>query len=151
MSNNTARAEAADFAPSRGLAAAIIAALLAIQVAGLWALGRLPIAASGTIEFWHGAPDSGQSQHIADWYTFTHIEHGLIFYLVLAWLFPRWSLSARLIAAFAIEGAWELLENTDFIINRYRQSNLAQGYMGDTIVNSLADTAAMALGFLIAS
>ncbi len=152
MSDNALRGESeSQHASSWTLTALIIAALLATQAAGLWALGRLPIAQSGTVEFWHGAPNSGQSQHIADWYTFTHIEHGLIFYLVLAWLFPRWSFGARLIAAFVIEGAWELFENTDFVINRYRQSNLAQGYMGDTIVNSISDTAAMALGFVIAS
>lgn len=137
--------------PSWSLAALVIAAILAVQIAGLWALGRLAIAKSGTIELWHGTPDSGQSQHLLDWYSLSHVTHGLIFYLVLLFLFPRASVAARLIAAFLIEGAWELFENTDFIINRYRQSNLAQGYMGDTIVNSVMDSLAMGVGFLAAS
>ena len=137
--------------PSWATALLWIAAIIALQVGSLWALGRVVIAESGTIELWHGASDAGQSQHLTDWYTFTHFEHGLIFYLVLTALFPRLSLAGRLAAAVLIEGGWEIVENTNFIIDRYRESNVAHGYRGDSIVNSLGDMAAMILGFLAAS
>ncbi len=129
----------------------VIAAFVLIQAGTLWALGRVPTAEAGTIELWHGAADAGQSQHLTDWYSFTHFEHGLLFFVALQVLFPRLSLPVRLALAVLIEGSWEIVENTNFIIDRYRESNIAQGYRGDSIVNSLGDTAAMILGFLAAS
>lgn len=90
------------------------------------------------------------SQQLADWYTPSHVIHGFLFYGVARLLLRRRPLAARLALAVAIEVAWELAENSPPVIERYRQQALAQGYVGDSIVNSLADTAAMASGFLLA-
>ena len=152
MSEQAARRDGA-FPPSESWSTALllIAAIVAVQALSLWAMGRVIIAESGSVELWHGASDAGQSQHLTDWYTFTHFEHGLLFYLLLQVLFPRLSLPMRLVLAVLIEGAWEIVENTNLIIDRYRESNIAQGYRGDSVVNSLGDMAAMILGFFAAS
>ena len=113
-------------------------------------MGRNPICTCGTIELWHGAQDAGSSQHIADWYTLSHIIHGFLFY-GLGWLAPRRRPpGVRLILAVSIEAAWELLENSPLIINRYRDATIALGYVGDSVINSVADVAWMALGFAFA-
>ena len=125
--------------------------LVAIQALVLYALGQPPIAASGEIHLWWGAVlSSGNSQHLTDWYTFSHIIHGLLFYLGLWYFFPRMSVPLRLLIALGIEIAWEILENTPMVIDHYRQQALAQGYIGDSIVNSVSDTLAMVLGFFMA-
>ena len=93
---------------------------------------------------------SGNSQHLTDWYSFSHIIHGFIFYLALWYFFPRMSLGYRFLLALGIEAGWEILENTPWLIEHYRQQALAQGYVGDSIINSLSDTLAAALGFLLA-
>lgn len=106
----------------------------------------------GYVKFWYGASvlTSENSQHLSDWYTLSHVIHGLLFYAGLSLVFPRLSIGTRLLMALAIESSWELFENTDMVINRYREQALAQGYFGDSIVNSTGDMLAAAVGFLIA-
>lgn len=103
----------------------------------------------GYIKLWHGVVLSdGNSQHLTDWYTLSHIIHGFLFYGLLSFFFPRLSFTTRLFIAVGIEVGWELFENTDMIINRYREQALAQGYAGGSIVNSLGDVVSMIGGFM---
>lgn len=129
------------------IAFAIVAAMAAIELA----MGRHPICTCGTVKLFvatvHG-PDN--SQHIADWYTPSHIIHGFLFYL-LGWLvLRRTPAGQRLLLAVSIEAAWEVLENSPIIIDRYREATIALGYAGDSVINSAADVCWMILGFGIA-
>ena len=128
------------------------AALVAIQVAVLHHLGQPFIAASGHILLWVNDPFSPDtSQQLADWYSFSHIIHGFIFFWLLKLAAPRLPLPARLLIAMGIEIAWEFTENSPAVIQHYRQQALAAGYVGDSILNSVSDTVMMSTGFLFAS
>lgn len=117
----------------------------------LFLMGRPPICACGTVELWHGAIDSGNSQHIADWYSLSHVIHGFLFYLVAWALMRRQPRGMRFAAAVAVESIWEILENSPLIIDRYRAATIALGYSGDSILNSMSDIGMMALGFAFAA
>ena len=130
---------------------AISIGIVVVAAAVLYLMGRNPIAESGTVKLWVGevhGPDN--SQHLADWYTPSHIIHGFIFCGLAWWLFCRKPVGWRFSLAVAIESAWEVLENSPIIINRYREATAAFGYEGDAIINSIADIGWMALGFWIA-
>lgn len=130
------------------ISAALIAASACII---LFLMQRPPICACGRIELWHGALDSGNSQHISDWYSLSHIIHGFLFYGLAFLILRRQPLGVKLAAAVAIEAGWEILENSPLIIDRYRTATVALGYSGDSILNSMSDIGMMALGFLFAA
>ncbi len=129
----------------------IIIGLLAVQAGVLWLFGQPAICTCGYVKVWEGVVlSSGNSQHLTDWYTFSHIIHGFLFYLLLWLVFPKMPFWKRLLITAGIEIAWELIENTPMVIDHYRQQALAQGYTGDSIINSVFDTLAMIGGFVLA-
>ena len=128
------------------------AALLALQALVLHLMGHPGLSTTHSFMLWVGDVHSREnSQQLTDWYTFSHIIHGFIFYFVLGLLFPKMAVWKRFILAVAFEAAWEMIENTPIVIRHYRAQALAQGYAGDSILNSLSDTGAMMLGFFLAS
>ena len=129
----------------------LVLGLLVVQASVLFLFGQPAICRCGYVLVWDGnVHGSGNSQHLSDWYSFSHIIHGIIFYFLLTWLFPHMSVWKRLVIALGIEVSWELIENTPLVIDAYRQQALAQGYTGDSIINSLSDSLMMLGGFLLA-
>lgn len=125
----------------------LFAAILAALVLAM--LGRPAICACGTVDLW-GQVGPQQSQMLADWYSPSHIVHGFLFYGALAWLWRKAPVEPRFLLSLIIEAVWEIAENTQMIIDRYREATMALGYSGDSIINSASDIAMMAFGFLAA-
>jgi hypothetical protein len=126
---------------------AIVALAASIELA----MGRHPICTCGRVTLWVGARDSPEtSQMLADWYSLSHVVHGLIFYALLWLLLRRRPAGSRFLAALVIEASWEVIENTPMVIDRYRATTAALGYSGDSVVNSVSDMLMMCLGFLVA-
>ena len=126
--------------------------LVGIQIVVLHTLGQPFLGASGHILLWVNDPfSSDMSQQLADWYSFSHIIHGFVFFGILRLLAPRLPLGVRLLMAMGVEIAWEIAENSPAVIKHYRQQALAAGYVGDSILNSVSDTVMMSAGFLFAS
>lgn len=149
IEDNSDPAETPRF-PTRTLVLLIVA-VIAVTADVLQLMGRPIICTCGTVELWHGQVNSsGTSQHISDWYTFSHIIHGFVFYLLTWFIFPRARLVTRLLLATLVECGWEMLENSNFIIDRYRTATIALDYRGDSILNSMSDIASMIGGFLLA-
>ncbi len=137
----------------------VVIASLLIPLAALvvlYFMGREVICTCGYIKFWHGLVISSEnSQHLFDWYTFTHVIHGLGFFFLLFIIEKVFGkkipLTTKFLIALFLESSWEILENTDLVINRYRAATISLDYYGDSIVNSLGDIIAMATGFWIAA
>ena len=130
----------------------VIALLMVATAASIeLAMGRHPICTCGTIRLWVSGRDSPEtSQMLADWYSLSHVVHGLLFYALLWSLLRRWPVGQRFLIALLIEASWEVIENTPMVIDRYRQTTAALGYSGDSVLNSVSDMLMMAAGFLAA-
>jgi hypothetical protein len=128
-----------------------LAAIFPATALLLHAEGRLWICACGKLLMWSGGVCSANnSQHFLDPYSFTHVSHGVLFFWLIYWLAPQWRATTQLLLATAAEAVWEVFENTNFIIERYRTATAALGYNGDTVVNSFGDILCCIAGFLIA-
>lgn len=129
----------------------LAAAIILAQALALHLMGQPWICECGTVRLWEGDVSGPEnSQHLTDWYSFSHIIHGQAFYLLLRLTAPKLPLAARFAIAIGLEATWEIAENSTMVIERYREQALAQGYFGDSIVNSVSDTMAAAIGFALA-
>ncbi|MDH4441952.1 MAG: DUF2585 domain-containing protein [Rhizobium sp.] len=130
----------------------VTAVIILVQVLSQYLMGRIWICECGYVKLFEaGVNTPGNSQHLFDWYTPSHIIHGFLFY-GLGWLVMRRKpVAARLALSALIEAAWEILENSPIIINRYRSATMAVGYTGDSILNSGMDMVSMIAGFFFAT
>lgn len=130
----------------------IALALLALQATVLSLMGQPLLALAAPFKLWAGNPlGPDNSQQLTDWYSFSHIIHGFIFFWLLKLAAPRLPFPVRLLLAMGVEIGWEFAENSPFVIDAYRKQALAAGYRGDSVINSLSDTLMMSLGFFLAS
>jgi Protein of unknown function (DUF2585) len=139
--------------PRLSLAHALLVSLGLVLLTAwvLYWMGRTPMCPC-PFKLWVGRGEPQQSQHFLDWYSYTHVLHGVVFYFLLTVIFRgRLSVAARLVIATLIECAWEVFENTPMIINRYRTKTISNDYFGDTIINSVGDILSMIVGFLLAA
>jgi len=138
--------------PSAWAYLVVAAAIIAVAASILLAMGRTPWCRCGSIKLWTGdAWGSENSQQFTDPYTFTHITHGVLLYLLLRLVAGAQLLRTRAVSAVALESAWEVFENTDMVINRYRAATMALGYYGDSVLNSVGDILACTVGFALAA
>jgi hypothetical protein len=139
---------------SRPQTASLVAGIVVAAALALYLMGHPLICTCGTVKLWHfGVESAENSQHLIDWYTPSHIIHGFMFYWLL-WLLSRWvplSFGLRLVLAVAIEATWEVVENTDFVINHYREMTISLDYYGDSVINSVSDILFMVAGFFLAA
>jgi Protein of unknown function (DUF2585) len=128
----------------------LIAVLLAMTVA-MRIQGRMWTCSCGYVHAWSGDINSADnSQQFLDPYTWTHVIHGFMFIGMMHLLWPHLNEVWKLVGALSLEALWEAIENTNYIINRYRSETIALGYTGDTILNSFGDVLACALGAILA-
>ena len=139
---------------SRTQTGLLVLGIIAAAALALYLMGHPLICKCGYVKLWHFDVQSAEnSQHLVDWYTPSHIIHGFIFYGLL-WLASRWvklSSGMRLVLAVAIEASWEVVENTNFVINHYREMTISLYYYGDSVINSVSDILFMVLGFFLAA
>lgn len=128
----------------------IVSSLIAMQAGTLFYFGQPIISRTGGIQLWNGDIHGREnSQHLTDWYTFTHVIHGIMYYWLLGRGLPTPLMPLRFLISVILEILWEILENTPMVINRYRRTALANGYSGDSILNSISDTVAMTFGYYL--
>lgn len=138
---------------SRTFVVCLVTAIAIIAAAALvlYQMGQVPICKCGIVKLWHGETQSSEnSQHISDWYSLSHVIHGFLFFMALSWVARRAAMGPRLLAATVIESGWEIFENTDFVINRYREATISLDYFGDSVLNSVSDIGFMLVGFIAA-
>jgi len=125
--------------------------LVLAAAAVLLAMGRPPICTCGRVTLWVSSSTSPEtSQMLADWYSASHIVHGVLFFGLLWMVARRLPVTTRLLIAIVIEASWEIAENSPIIIERYRSATAAVGYSGDSVLNSVSDIVMMIAGFLLA-
>jgi hypothetical protein len=139
---------------TRAQTAALVAGIIVAMAIALYLMGHPLVCKCGYVKLWDfDVATAENSQQLIDWYTPSHLIHGFLFYWLL-WLLSRWipmSAGLRLVFAVAIETAWEVMENADFIINHYREMTVSLAYYGDSVVNSVSDVLFMLLGYFLAA
>lgn len=128
------------------------AVLGAFVIAGtLWAWGQPLICTCGEIKLWVGSIfDSGNSQHIADWYTMSHILHGVLIAFLGRVFLPRLDVRVLFGAAIVTGVGWEVIEHTEWVLGKFRATTINQGYYGDSVLNAVMDYVWMMGGFFAA-
>jgi Protein of unknown function (DUF2585) len=144
--------ETAAALPAWAALGGVVLAVIATQALVLRLMGRPLSCACGAVRLWSGDILSSEtSQQLSDWYSFTHVEHGLLFYFLGWLLLPRLSVSRRFLIALVVEAAWEIMENSAWFVEIYRRQALAIGYSGDSVINSISDVAFMSIGYFFAA